>query len=210
MRRRREDVVGDALRIVAGVEDDGAPWRIEPDPLHVGAVQDLKTFDAGCRKEGEEIDVLVAEHPSGARLEIVRAQRRIVVEALPEVRPAEPAVVEMRIAAEIAQEALHYRQDELFMRLHELAEERLGIGGARVVRSDALAFLRGAAGRAERWDLVLCDPPYRLAPRLSEPLGSLLVRVLATGAGVPAGSRLISGSGSSAWPVPVPTLRGSH
>ena len=62
--------------------------------------------------------------------------------------------------------------------------ERLGIGGARVVRSDALAFLRGAAGRAERWDLVLCDPPYRLAPRLSEPLGSLLVRVLATGAGV--------------------------
>ena len=62
--------------------------------------------------------------------------------------------------------------------------ERLGIDGARVVRADALAFLRGAAGRAERWDLVMCDPPYRLAPRLSEPLGSLLVRVLATGAGV--------------------------
>jgi 16S rRNA (guanine966-N2)-methyltransferase len=57
--------------------------------------------------------------------------------------------------------------------------ERLGVERARVVRADALAFLRGAGRRGERWDLVLCDPPYRLAHRLGEPLGRLLLRVLA-------------------------------
>jgi 16S rRNA (guanine966-N2)-methyltransferase len=62
--------------------------------------------------------------------------------------------------------------------------ERLGVEHARVVRADALAFLRGAAWRREHWDLALCDPPYRLAHRLGEPLGRLLVRVLAPGARV--------------------------
>jgi 16S rRNA (guanine966-N2)-methyltransferase len=57
--------------------------------------------------------------------------------------------------------------------------ERLGVEGARVARADALGFLRGAARRGERWDLVLCDPPYRLAPRLGAPLSRLLVAVLA-------------------------------
>jgi 16S rRNA G966 N2-methylase RsmD len=38
------------------------------------------------------------------------------------------------------------------------------------VRSDALAFLRNAARQGERWDLVFCDPPYRLAARLGPPL----------------------------------------
>jgi hypothetical protein len=36
------------------------------------------------------------------------------------------------------------------------------------------------------------------------------VCALATGAGVPAGSRLISASRSSAWPVPVPIIRGAN
>jgi 16S rRNA (guanine966-N2)-methyltransferase len=61
---------------------------------------------------------------------------------------------------------------------------RLGVEDAQVVRSDALVFLRAAARREERWDLVLCDPPYRLAHRLGEPLGRLLGRVLAPGARV--------------------------
>ena len=52
----------------------------------------------------------------------------------------------------------------------------------RVFRADALSFLRGAARHGERWDLVLCDPPYRLAPRLGATLGPLVAPVLETGA----------------------------
>ena len=59
--------------------------------------------------------------------------------------------------------------------------ERLGLD-ARVFRADALSFLRGAARHGDAWDLVLLDPPYRLAPRLGAALGTLLVPVLATGA----------------------------
>src|SRR5262245_59708092 len=43
---------------------------------------------------------------------------------------------------------------------------------------------------------------------MSSTSGGWTVSALATGAGVPAGSRLSSVSGSSAWPVPVPTQRG--
>jgi 16S rRNA (guanine966-N2)-methyltransferase len=57
--------------------------------------------------------------------------------------------------------------------------ERTRAEGARVVRSDALGFLRGAARQGERWDLAFCDPPYRLAARLGEPLSRMLVPVLA-------------------------------
>jgi 16S rRNA (guanine966-N2)-methyltransferase len=62
--------------------------------------------------------------------------------------------------------------------------ERTRAEQARVVRSDALAFLRNAARRGERWDLVFCDPPYRLAARLGEPLSRMLEPVLAPGARV--------------------------
>jgi len=62
--------------------------------------------------------------------------------------------------------------------------ERIHAEGARVVRSDALAFLRAAAHRGERWNLVFCDPPYRLAARLGEPLSRMLEPVLAPGARV--------------------------
>jgi 16S rRNA (guanine966-N2)-methyltransferase len=60
--------------------------------------------------------------------------------------------------------------------------ERIGIAGGRVFRADALSFLRGAARHGDRWDLVLLDPPYRLAPRLGPALGPLLVPVAAAGA----------------------------
>ena len=62
--------------------------------------------------------------------------------------------------------------------------ERLGADEAHIVRSDALAFLRNAARRGEAWDLVFCDPPYRLAARLGEPLSRMLKPVLAPGARV--------------------------
>lgn len=58
--------------------------------------------------------------------------------------------------------------------------EVLGVGErARVVRSDAAVFLHGAPPKA--FDLVLCDPPYGLAERISSELDPLLDRALAPG-----------------------------
>lgn len=61
--------------------------------------------------------------------------------------------------------------------------DALGIH-ADVRRADALAALREARKRGETYDLVLCDPPYRLAPGLGGPLGEALAPVLADGARV--------------------------
>jgi 16S rRNA (guanine966-N2)-methyltransferase len=55
---------------------------------------------------------------------------------------------------------------------------------ARVHRSDALRFLRGAAGGRAQYDLVFLDPPYALAVRLGPELGPALTPVLAPGATV--------------------------
>jgi 16S rRNA (guanine966-N2)-methyltransferase len=50
--------------------------------------------------------------------------------------------------------------------------DALGLGDrAEIVRRDALAFLRG---EGRRFDLILCDPPYRLAARLGPDLDQLL------------------------------------
>jgi 16S rRNA (guanine966-N2)-methyltransferase len=58
--------------------------------------------------------------------------------------------------------------------------ESLGLDDrARVVRADAARFLRRA--EAGSFDLVLCDPPYRLADRLAADLVQLIPRVLAQG-----------------------------
>ena len=56
---------------------------------------------------------------------------------------------------------------------------------ARVVRADAIRFL---AGGRERFDLILCDPPYRLADRLAPELDRLLPARLAAGGRVVAES----------------------
>jgi 16S rRNA (guanine966-N2)-methyltransferase len=56
--------------------------------------------------------------------------------------------------------------------------ERLAIEHARVVRASVPSFLRSAARAGERWELVFCDPPYRLAPRLAPELGKLLPPIL--------------------------------
>jgi 16S rRNA (guanine966-N2)-methyltransferase len=58
--------------------------------------------------------------------------------------------------------------------------DELGLGDrARTIRSDALRFLRRADEGS--FDLVLCDPPYRLADRLAADLVQLIPRVLAGG-----------------------------
>jgi 16S rRNA (guanine966-N2)-methyltransferase len=50
---------------------------------------------------------------------------------------------------------------------------------AEVVRADVIRFLRRAEPGA--YDLVLCDPPYRLADRLAGDLDPLIRRGLAAG-----------------------------
>ena len=59
--------------------------------------------------------------------------------------------------------------------------EALG-GEAEVRRADALRFLRAAPGEARHYDLVLLDPPYRLAERLGRELSEALPAVLAPAA----------------------------
>jgi 16S rRNA (guanine(966)-N(2))-methyltransferase RsmD len=55
-----------------------------------------------------------------------------------------------------------------------------GLGAeAEVHRGDALRFLRAATGKARHYDLVLLDPPYRLAARLGRELSEALPAVLA-------------------------------
>ena len=44
--------------------------------------------------------------------------------------------------------------------------------------ADAGQFLKNVARRGEQWDLVFCDPPYRLAHRLGRDLEALLPPVL--------------------------------
>ena len=60
--------------------------------------------------------------------------------------------------------------------------ERAGSDRGRMFRADALSFLRGAARHGDVWDLVLCDPPYRLAHRLGPDLTSAVTPVLEAGA----------------------------
>lgn len=55
--------------------------------------------------------------------------------------------------------------------------ERLGLDG-EVQRRDVLAYLAKPGGEA-RFDLVFCDPPYDLAPRVAEPLAERLPLLMA-------------------------------
>jgi 16S rRNA (guanine966-N2)-methyltransferase len=60
--------------------------------------------------------------------------------------------------------------------------ELLGVGDrCELSEKDSLAFLRSSK---DRFDLVLCDPPYRLADRLGSELDKLLADRLRTGARV--------------------------
>jgi len=52
---------------------------------------------------------------------------------------------------------------------------------AEVRRQDARAFLRDARAAGRQYDLVLLDPPYRLAAELGRELSPLIAAVLAPG-----------------------------
>ena len=76
----------------------------------------------------------------------------------------------------------------------------LGLGDrCEVVRSDALALPAAHARRA--FDLIFCDPPYRLADRLEGELDSLI------GARLAQGGRLIVESAVRAAAAPRPAAR---
>ena len=59
---------------------------------------------------------------------------------------------------------------------------------AEVRRQDARAFLRSARGGRHEYDLVLLDPPYRLAVELGRELSPLLAEVVKPGGRVVAES----------------------
>ena len=58
---------------------------------------------------------------------------------------------------------------------------RLSSPEVEVRRRDVLAALRDACERSETYSLVLCDPPYRLAAELGEPLSEALGPLLEGG-----------------------------
>jgi 16S rRNA (guanine966-N2)-methyltransferase len=79
--------------------------------------------------------------------------------------------------------------------------EDLGVADrAEVVRSDATRFLRGTEDG--RFDLVLCDPPYKLADRLARDLDPLIRSALAGG-----GKAVIESSPQSPLTLALPLLR---
>jgi 16S rRNA (guanine966-N2)-methyltransferase len=75
----------------------------------------------------------------------------------------------------------------------------LGVGErCQVVRADARAFLR----RTRRaFDLVFCDPPYRLADRLEGDLDSLIPKRLA-----PGGRLIVEGAAARPPRISLPVL----
>ena len=76
----------------------------------------------------------------------------------------------MRIAAEIAQEALHHGQDQLFVRLHEPAEEGFGIGARPVVlppESRIAVQVERAAAEDPAFDQVGMDAARLLDGKVS-------------------------------------------
>ena len=85
-----------------------------------------------------------------------------------------------------ATEAVFVERDARAARALESNLEALSVPRAEgaLRRADALAALRDARERGETYSLVLCDPPYRLAPALGRPLGEALAPVLAAGARV--------------------------
>jgi 16S rRNA (guanine966-N2)-methyltransferase len=72
-------------------------------------------------------------------------------------------------------------------------------GRAKTVRSDAARFLRRA--EPSSYDLVLCDPPYRLADRLAAELGPLVRGVLAK-----SGRAMIESSPDNPLQIELPLL----
>lgn len=105
---------------------------------------------------------------SGAVLDLFAGSGALGIEALS--RGAERALFVEREGAAAAVIAAN------------LAALRIDAPRARIARADAADALRAARRRAETYDLVLIDPPYRDAARWSAELPALIEPLLAPGA----------------------------
>jgi hypothetical protein len=159
---RWEVVVRDPLHVVAGVQDDGARWRVEADPLPVLPIEHLEPFDVRGRKDGEEVDVFVPQQTPRSGAGVFVGDRRVVVESQSEVGSRELLVVVVRVDPEIPEDALRDRQDEPLVRERESAEERLRVRDGpevgRAVRSGTrLAEVERAAAEHPPFDEIRVD-----------------------------------------------------
>ena len=70
----------------------------------------------------------MAEQSAGSAGGVVAGDRRVVVEALPEVGPIEPGVVGVGLAAEIGEDAQHERGEQRRTGFDVLPEIRFELG----------------------------------------------------------------------------------
>ena len=80
-----------------------------------------------------------------------------------------------------ASSAVFVESDRDAQRTIERNLEKLGLKGARIVKSDARRALAAEAASGRRYDLVLVDPPYRMLDSLLPTLATYLPSLLAEG-----------------------------
>ena len=80
-----------------------------------------------------------------------------------------------------ASSAVFVESDRDAQRTIERNLEKLGLKGARIVKSDARRALAAEAAAGRRYDLVLVDPPYRMLDSLLPTLATYLPSLLAEG-----------------------------
>ena len=96
---------------------------MDANPLHVAAIQNLQSFHARRRQEGEHVDVFVTEETRGAGIVHLARHRRVVIQSQTEIRAGELCVVQMRIAAEVREHCLHRGKNEPLVRRDDLLKE---------------------------------------------------------------------------------------
>ena len=96
----------------------------DPHPLHDPAVEELQALGFGGGEDGEEVHILVAEHPADRPVR-GPGQRRVVVQPEAEVRPREPLVEQRRVLPEPGQHGAHDGMDQPFVGQDHPAEEGL-------------------------------------------------------------------------------------
>jgi len=115
-------IVADALHVVAGIQNNAAGRGIEANPFHVLAVEYLQAFHFRGRKKGKQVNVLVTQHSPGAGSPLFMADRRIIIQAESEIGGSKFFIVSMRIAPQVSQQALHHRQNQFLLFLHQVPE----------------------------------------------------------------------------------------
>src|SRR5438552_5459302 len=148
--RRREHIAADPLHVIAGVQDDRPSRRVDANPFHVAAIEYLQTFNPRRWQEREQIDVLMTEEPSGARVVHLARHRRVVVEAQTEVCAGQSLVVKVRVGSEIREHRLHDRKNEPLMCGDDLPEEFFVFREWPELGTAPHPPLRGTLSRRER------------------------------------------------------------